>query len=493
MRGWSGASPWVVVALLMGLVAAAPALSAPGSAGAPPAAAAGTSLPVGSPSEADLARQMDALLAPVYPADGPGAAVLVVRDGRTLLRKGYGLANVELGVPIRPEMSFRLGSITKQFTATAILLLAEQGKLSLDDEITRFLPSYPTAGRKITIRHLLTHTSGIANYTDLPSYEARTKEDLTLDQLVDTFRNEPMRFAPGERFEYDNSGYVLLGIIVEKASGTSYEQLLKEKIFEPLGMTHTGYGHNGRIFPGRVCGYAQAAGRLVNADYLSMTQPFAAGGLLSSVDDLALWDAALYTEKVLKAGSLAQMFTPYRLSSGESTGYGLGWAVTDEGGLVFQEHGGGINGFLTSVSRVPSKHVFVALLGNSTNPELAPEFLARNLSAMAAGRPYKVRAAIKADPAVLEAYVGSYRIDAQGVRTVTRDGDRLFTQRTGGPRFEALASSEAEFFYKGTFNHFTFEKDAGGKVTGMTMYQQGQKLFCPRVEVPAAAPSAPAG
>jgi len=212
------------------------------------------------------------------------------------------------------------------------------------------------------------------------------------------------------------------------------------------------------------------------------------------VDDLAKWDAALYTDKLLQAGSIQQMFTPYRLTSGESAGYGLGWAITDESGLVFQEHGGGINGFLTSVSRVPSKRVYVALLGNSTSPDLPPEFLARQLSGLAAGRAYPRRVAIRVDPAVLEAYVGSYRIDPRSVRTITREGDRLFTQRPGGPRFEALASSETEFFYKGTFNHFAFEKDASGKVTGMTMYQEGSKLFCPKEPLPspAAAPAVPA-
>jgi CubicO group peptidase (beta-lactamase class C family) len=456
---------------------------------APPRSVSGDPAPPASAE--DLAARMDALLAPAYPADGPGAAVIVVRDGVTLFRKGYGLASVELGVPIRPEMSFRLGSVTKQFTAAAILLLAEQGKLSLDDEITRFLPDYPTHRRKITVRHLLTHTSGVANYTDLAGFEARQREDITPDRLVESFKGEPMLFAPGTRFEYDNSGYALLGVIVEKASGTTYEKFLKEEILDPLGMSRTADGRSEAILPGRVCGYSKRGGALVNAEYVSMSQHFAASSLLSSVDDLAKWDAALYTEKILKTGSIREMFTPYRLASGESTGYGLGWAITDEAGLVFQEHGGGINGFLASVSRVPSKRVYVALLGNSTNPELPPEFLARHLAGMAAGRPYPQRVAIRLDPGILDAYAGTYRIDPRSTRIVTREGDRLFTQRSGGPRFEALPSSATEFFYKGTFNHFSFEKDANGNVTGMTMYQEGRKLFCPREGAVAAAPASP--
>jgi D-alanyl-D-alanine carboxypeptidase len=513
---WSSANPFLFMPVLFilgaliappryvpaaAVSAGAPPASAATASNAPPAAAArdpaaevsAAEVPAASSasSASDLEAQMDSLLAPAYPADGPGAAVIVVRDGVTIFRKGYGLANVELGVPIRPEMSFRLGSITKQFTAAAILVLAEQGRLSLDDEITRFLPDYPKKSGKITIRHLLTHTSGVANYTDLAGFELHQREDYTREQLIDSFRNEPLLFAPGTRFEYDNSGYVLLGAIIEKTSGATYERFLKEKIFDPLGMSHTGDVRNETIFPGRVCGYAKKNGVLTHAEYVSMTQHLAAGSLVSSVDDLAKWDAALYTDKLLKPGSIQQMFTPYRLANGESTGYGLGWAITDEAGIVFQEHGGGINGFLTSVTRVPSRHVYVALLGNSTSPELPPEFLARHLAGLAVGRPYVRRVAIHLDPAVVETYVGTYRVDPRSVRVVTREGDRLFTQRTGGPRFEALPSSENEFFYKGTFNHFTFEKDPGGGVTAMTMYQEGRKVFCPR-EGSAPGPAPPA-
>ncbi len=210
------------------LCAATLALFWPWPSPASPAAA-----PVADPSAA-----IDTLFKSSFPADGPGAAVIVVKDGRTLFRKAYGMANLELGVPLQPDMVFRLGSITKQFTATAILMLAEEGKLSLLDPIEKHLPGYPTQGHAITIEHLLTHTSGIQSYTDMPGWmTSRIQGAMTVTELVDGFKKEPMQFAPGEKWAYNNSAYILLGAIVEKASGKTYEAFVRERIFEPLGMT----------------------------------------------------------------------------------------------------------------------------------------------------------------------------------------------------------------------------------------------------------------
>ena len=179
---------------------------------------------------------IDSMLTALYPAAEPGAAILVARDGQVLMRKAYGAASVELGVPLRPEHVFRLGSITKQFTAVALLMLVDEGKVALDDEITRFFPDYPTHGHRITVEHLLTHTSGIQSYTGMPAYVAGMRRDLTTDQLIEMFRDQPMEFAPGERWNYNNSGYALLGAIIEKASGMPYADFLRTRIFEPLGM-----------------------------------------------------------------------------------------------------------------------------------------------------------------------------------------------------------------------------------------------------------------
>ncbi len=272
------------------------------------------------------AARIDQLLSGKFAPDQPGAAVLVTRKGQTVLRKGYGMADLEMNIPIEPDMVFRLGSVTKQFTAVAILMLEEQGRLSVKDPLTKFLPDYPVQGRTITIEHLLTHTSGIHSYTSMPEWRSLWRKDFTLVELIDFFKNQPMDFAPDEQWLYNNSGYILLGAIIEKASGQSYEEFIQTKIFEPLGMKHSHYDLTRRIIPRRVKGYQRAAGGFENAPYLSMSQPYAAGSLASTVDDLALWNNTLWTGTLLKKESLTRAHTPHVLKDGRSTGYGYGWA-----------------------------------------------------------------------------------------------------------------------------------------------------------------------
>ncbi|MCB0182926.1 MAG: beta-lactamase family protein, partial [Caldilineaceae bacterium] len=269
-----------------------------------------------APTDADLAEQLDAMLAAVFPDDGPGAAVLVLRDGEIILRRGYGLANVELSVPMAPEMVFRLGSVAKQFTAMAILMLVEEGKLALDDDITAYLPDYPTQGQTITIEHLLTHTGGVKDLEFLPARLAVERNDLSVEELIALFKDEPLDFAPGTAWSYSNSGYILLGAIIEQASGMSYADFVQQRIFTPLGMIHSYYDDPTQLMPGRVAGYTQTGDGYANAAYMSMTQPYAAGALASSVDDLAKWDAALYTSKLVKQSTLRRMFKSVVLTNG---------------------------------------------------------------------------------------------------------------------------------------------------------------------------------
>jgi D-alanyl-D-alanine carboxypeptidase len=417
----------------------------------------------------EIVGQMDTLLAGAYKPGAPGAAVLVMKDGVPLLRKGYGLANLELGVPIRPEMVFRIGSITKQFTAVGILMLVKEGKLALDDEITKFLPDYPTQGQRITVENLLTHTSGIQSYTDMPSWLALWRKDFTVPGLVDLFKNEPMRFKPGEKWEYDNSGYILLGAIVEKVSGMSYPDFVRRRIFEPLGMKHSSYGADEPIVPGRVAGYEKRDQGFVNTTYLSMTQPYAAGSLLSSVDDLALWDAALYTDKLVPRALLERAWTPYRLQNGSSTGYGYGWGIWQYEGHRVVQHDGGINGFATSAMRLPDDRVYVTVLSNCPGLEPSPSELALKLAALAIGRPFREPVPVKVAAQILDRHVGIYKIDEKQTRVVQRDGDHLVTQRTGGARAEAYPLSETEFFYRETPDRIRFLRDEKGETTAMVV------------------------
>jgi CubicO group peptidase (beta-lactamase class C family) len=411
-------------------------------------------------------KAMDELLAKAYPPGGPGATVIVVKGGKTLLRKGYGMADLELGVAAEPDMVFRLGSVTKQFTATSILMLVEQGKLSLSDDITKFLPDYPTRGRTITIEHLLTHTSGIKSYTSIPAWFALWRKDMTVTELIDLFKNEPMDFAPGEQWLYNNSGYILLGAIIEKVSGQTYEQFVRKNIFEPLGMKHSFYGSATRVIPRRVPGYTMSRDGIENAQYISMTQPYAAGSLLSNVDDLALWDAALYTDRVVKQASLQKAFTPYVLKDGTPTGYGYGWGKTSYEGHTIIEHGGGIHGFSTMVIHMPDDHVFIALLTNRDYE--TPDDIALRIAALAIGKPFRPAVAVTVPANELEPLVGVYQINEKETYVVKLDGGRLFMQRNAGRSNEVFPLSATEFFYdKESLDRLTFSKDATGKVTGL--------------------------
>jgi CubicO group peptidase (beta-lactamase class C family) len=419
-----------------------------------------------SVTSSGLAAYADHLLASAYPADQPGAAALVVLDGKVILHKGFGMANLELRIPVSPEMVFELGSITKQFTAACILLLQERGKLRVEDEITKYLPDFPTHGQKITVENLLTHTSGIPSYTGLPEWMPRVREDMKLTDLIAMFKDKPLEFTPGEKWAYDNSGYILLGAIIEKVSGKSYEQFVEEEIFQKLGMAHSRYGHAEEIIPLRASGYEKDEKGFHNARYLSMTQPYAAGSLMSTVDDLAIWDRALSSEALLKKASLDRMFTPYKLKSGLSTHYGYGMGISELAGKRVLEHGGGIFGFTTIITRVPEERLLIVILSNNEASDPQPDGLALRIAAKALGQPLEGRKPVALDAKTLDEYVGVYRFDPQTVRTFTHEGTKLFAQRSGGSKLEILASGRDDFYYQEEDARLHFRRDAQGKVTG---------------------------
>ncbi|WP_239491503.1 serine hydrolase [Luteitalea sp. TBR-22] len=445
--------------------------------------------PAARAQPAPAAARFDAVLTKGFTADQPGAAVIVVKDGAVVYRKAVGMAHMELGVPLQPDSVFRLGSITKQFTAAAVMLLVEDGKVALSDPVEKYLPGYPTQGHVITVEHLLTHTSGIKSYTSIPGYfPKRIRADLSLTELIDGFKQEPMQFAPGQRYEYNNSAYVMLGAVIEKASGQRYEDFLQARIFGPLGMTRTTFGSNEPLIKGRVQGYTRDKDVVRNADFLSMTQPHAAGSLVSSVDDLAKWDAALTAGKVLKPASLEKMATPYTLKDGTSTGYGYGLQVDTLRGRATLEHAGGIPGFSTYAIRVPKDRVYVAVLANSDRPTASPETMARRMAALALGDPFPERTAITVAPEVLARYAGVYEAK-QGRRTVIAEGGKLYTLR-GGERVEARPFSPTEFFFDDDLTTLKFEVGADGRATTLLRYVSGSDTP-ERAERTADAPSAP--
>jgi CubicO group peptidase (beta-lactamase class C family) len=443
--------------------------------------------PVAAEAAQPLAARIDAAIAPYYKAGEPGATVIVVKDGQTVLRKGYGIADTAGMKPMSADMAMRLGSITKQFTAVAILMLAEEGKLALTDEITRFLPDYPTRGKRITVEHLLTHTSGIVSYTSRPEYPLTMSRDLTVTQMIDSFKNDPLEFEPGTAYRYNNSGYFLLGAIIEKVSGQPYAKYLEQRIFVPLGMENTAYEGFERGKAPRAAGHAPGEKGFGPSAALSMTQPYAAGSLVSTVDDLARWDAAIAQGKLLTPASWRRAFTPYALADGKSTGYGYGWEVRRLQGAQVVGHGGGINGFATYALRLPEEKVFVAVLSNAEDGVANPAVVANRAAALAIGRPFPDFKEVVLDAATLERYTGVYQVDQAVTRTFRRDGDTLVMQRSGRPSVRLKAFSPTGFFVPGGLEYFEFSSDGQGRVDSVTLHQDGERYKQARIaDTPAA-------
>jgi D-alanyl-D-alanine carboxypeptidase len=428
-----------------------------------------------------LAERIDASIAPFYKPDAPGATVIVVKDGQTIFRKAYGLADVASKEPLNPDTALRIGSITKQFTATAILMLAEEGKLALDDEITKFLPDYPTQGRKITIEHLLTHTSGIVSYSGKRDFVANMARDVTVGQMIDSFKNDPMEFEPGSRWRYNNSAYFLLGAIIEKVSGQTYASYVEQRIFTPLGMTHTAYEGHDRSPVKHASGHIAGRDGYQIAGAVSMTQPYSAGALVSTVDDLARWDAAISSGKLLKAASWQRAFTPYKLSSGKSTDYGYGWEIGTLRGTPMIAHGGSITGFRGYALRLPADKVYVAVLTNADSGMATPDGPAMKAAAIAIGKPFPEHKAVAIDPALLDTYAGVYKIDDKTNWTLRRTKDGLAMQRQGGQGTSLRAFSDTGFFAPGSLVWVEMKRGAKGEVTEAVLHNGDTESVRPRI------------
>lgn len=295
----------------------------------------------------------------------PGVSVAVVRDGEVVLARGYGLANVELGVPATEDTVYQLASVTKTFTAAAIMLLAEDGTLSIDDRITERLTKLPETWKDVTVRHLLNHTSGIKSYTSVEDFQKSARKDFAPREILDLVAMEPLEFAPGEKWNYCNTGYFLLGMLIEEVTGKPYGEFMAERIFRPLGMTHTRANDLRALIPGRAQGYEWDGKELRNGEYVSPTQPYAAGMLVSSVADLVKWDAALASHALLDEATLEVMWESTRLNDGEEAGYGLGWEASKVNGHRRVSHGGGIPGFSTELARFPDDRLTVIVLTNA--------------------------------------------------------------------------------------------------------------------------------
>jgi CubicO group peptidase (beta-lactamase class C family) len=392
--------------------------------------------------------------------------VLVARDGHVVLDKAYGMANLELDVPNTPDTKFRLGSITKQFTAAAILLLEERGQLKVDDRVKTYLPDAPMAWDRITIYNLLTHSAGIPNFTAMPDYNTIKLSSRSASASVAAFRDRQLDFGPGEEMRYSNSGYLVLGDIIEKVSGQTYEKFVADNIFAPLGMNDSGYDSNTAIIKRRASGYVKTATGYVNAGYIHMSIPHAAGALYSTTRDLLKWEQALFAGKVVSKASLDRMITPFK------NNYGLGVTSTLSRGRRVIAHGGGIDGFNTAMSYFPDTKTVVIVLSNVNGA--VPDQAAGQLGALMHGDTVTLtseRKQITLPAATLAKYAGAYQLTPAVVVTITVEGEQVFAQLTGQGRNPIFPQSETLFFAKVVDAQFEFAADGSSFV----LHQNGRE------------------
>ena len=397
--------------------------------------------------------------------------VLVARDGEILFDKGYGSANLEWKIANDGDTKFRLGSISKQFTAAAILLLQERGKVSLDAPIKSYLPDAPAAWDKVTVRNLLTHSAGIPNFTSFDDYGKQKTLAATTASLTARFRDKPLDFQPGEKFAYSNSGYILLTAIVEKASGQPYAAFVADNIFKPMGMADSGYDSHATVIARRAAGYSRSPAGTVNADYIDMSIPQGAGALYSTAHDLHKWQRGLFGGKLLKPDSLKAYLTPFK------SNYALGVTVVARDGATTVSHGGGIEGFNTWLGYDPDRKLTVVVLANLNGN--APDRLGQAMLTLARGGNVTLaseRKAITLAAEALTAYAGSYDISPTFGFTVTVEGGKLIAQATRQPPLELFAEKPDHFFFRAVDAQLVFTRDAAGTVNGAILHQNGREM-----------------
>lgn len=427
---------------------------------------------VSSPISPDFAEAASELIAPFVDADLFAGNVLVAKDGVPLLRRGFGLAHRERNAAHDATGKFRLGSLTKQFTATAILQLMERGLLSLDDEIARHYPEAPAHWRGVTLFHLLTHTSGIPSYTSIPGFfRDMAQRDLRPREIIALSENEPLEFPPGAQFRYCNGGYILLGQVVERLSGQAYPEYVRDHILLPLGLAGTGYEHGAGIVPARVPGYRLQNGRIEPAAYLAMSLAYAAGAIYSTADDLLAWQRALAAAKPIGRASVDRMFADH------GHGYGFAWGIQRQFGRRQFVHAGGINGFSVVLSHYPDDDLSVIVLANI---QAAPvQKIARDLAALYFG--VEEEREMVLDAALLADYVGAYRLGPTRILRIAQEGARLFVETEDYGRQEFLAKDDHTFVGKMIDWEIFFEADGVEQASRLIVRRGGKELSGMRI------------
>ena len=416
--------------------------------------------------------KLDAYFTAAQQADRFNGSVLIMQNGQPLLNKGYGYKDFLSKQPDDINTIYQIGSVTKQFTSTIILKLAEQHKLSLSNKISKYFPSFPN-GDKITIEQLLTHTSGIWNYTrDEKLMSTGVDKPHSEEEMISLFKDKPLDFEPGTKYSYSNSGYMLLGYIIEKVTGKKYEKVVRDQIFSPLQMTHSGFDFIHNTSPDKATGYLSITdGAATKSAIVDSTVSFSAGALYTTTGDLYKWNQSLSTNKILKKESLANAFTPRKDK------YGLGWSIDSIAGRLIIKHDGGIHGFLSSNFIIPNDHISVTLLSNSNATKMGE--VNGDVLAILFGKPYKIaekNQQLTMDSNLLKQYVGVYELSPVFKITITLKDGKIFGQATGQQPFEMFAKKDNQFFLKVVDAQVEFFKNDKEEVEKMILHQNGQDI-----------------
>lgn len=409
----------------------------------------------------DKQKHYETILVENIETDEPGVAVIVSQKGKVLFKGARGLANLEHNIPLTTESVFRLASITKQFTAAAIMMLQEQKKLSIADNIHKYIPEFPTEGNDITIENLLTHTSGIANYTeDQDIFANEIQVPTTIDEMLLRFAKHPMKFKTGEKMRYSNTGYVLLGKIIEVASGQSYADFIEENIFKKIDMKSSRYGGS-QIIPNRANGYDTTPGGVVNAMYINMMWPHAAGSLLSTTTDMNIWFSALRDGELVSKESYQMMVEPFKLNDGSISNYGYGLGISKLSRYDTIAHNGGMPGFSADAFYIPSEDLYIAVFSNLSSRDAS--FISQLLAVEALDITLPKFEPVQVNENKVKSFMGSYQIGADSVRTLSMENGKFYSQRDEGRRLEIIPMSENSFYFEDSLIYIIIEKNKEGK------------------------------
>ena len=418
-----------------------------------------------------MPQEIDELLKAYNNQGSFNGAALVAQKGKILFQGGYGHKNASANTFNDSNTVFQIGSITKQFTSAIILQLQEQHKLSVEDKLSKYIPKYPN-GSNITIENLLNHTSGIHNYNDEAFMERYAGRPINIDSLIGLFRNVPPDCKPGEKFHYSNSNYILLGVIIEKITGKSYYCVIRENIFQPLGLNHSGFDFASLKSPDKATGFAKLTPKIKKpSPIVDSSVMYAAGSIYSTIGDLYKWDRALYTDNILHDSSLQKAFTPFK------NNYGYGWLIDSAYGKKAVLHEGGTLGFASFIGHIPEDSTCIILLDNKQSNGLLK--IAEDINAILNKQPYdfpKPRTEIEVDTATLRSYTGTYQLTPEIMLAIQLEDGQLTVHATADGKAELFAEKDNYFFLKMTDTQIEFIKNATGKITKLIFYDHGQKL-----------------